>query len=133
MMDVRVFNPNSPSYIDKEPAQQYKIHENEKKAAYNQRVQNIERGSFTPLIFTTTGGWGTETSTFHTRLAKLIAHKRNEDYHHVITYIRRRMRFSILRTTLVALRGCRFSPRKLFDEPYTKVVDIDLNLIEDCT
>ena len=32
--------------------------ENEKKRKYNSRVTEIEQGTFTPLVFTTTGGMG---------------------------------------------------------------------------
>ena len=77
-MDVRIFNPNCDSYRDKTPADVYTLHENEKKNAYNGRVINVERGTFTPLIFSTSGGWGREATAYHSRLAKLIAEKRKE-------------------------------------------------------
>ena len=38
-------------------------------------------------------------------LAQLIAKKRNEEYYQVINYIRTRIRFSLLRSVLVAVRG----------------------------
>ena len=56
--DVRVCHPNAESYRDLKPAQIYRIHENEKKRQYASRVLDIEHGSFTPLVFTTTGGMG---------------------------------------------------------------------------
>ena len=45
------------------------IIENEKKRMYNQRVTDIEEGTFTPLIFTTTGGMGEECEKYHGRLS----------------------------------------------------------------
>ena len=39
------------------------------------------------------------------RLSTLIANKRKEDYHHMISHIRTRVRFALLRSTLVAVRG----------------------------
>ena len=54
--DVRVCNPNVDSYSDLTPKQIYKKHENEKKRQYAERVMEIEQGTFTPLVFTTTGG-----------------------------------------------------------------------------
>ncbi len=42
---------------------------------YNQQVTDIEQGTFTPLIFTTTGGMGEECEKYHSRLAELIATK----------------------------------------------------------
>ena len=44
------------------------------------RVLDIEHGTFTPLIFTTTGGMGNECLSYHSRLAELIAIKKGEDY-----------------------------------------------------
>ena len=54
--DIRVCHPNADSYRDLSPKQIYRIHENEKKRKYNSRVTEIEQGTFTPLVFTTTGG-----------------------------------------------------------------------------
>ena len=54
--DVRVCHPNADSYQDLEPQQIYRMHENEKKRMYAERVIEVEHGTFTPLVFTTTGG-----------------------------------------------------------------------------
>ena len=48
-----------------------------------------------------------------------------------MAFIRRRLRFSILRTTLIALRGSRTGRRKFCDDISTRIVDIDLNLVGD--
>ena len=61
----------------------------------------------TPLIFSTTGGCGEEADKFHKRLAQLISIKREESYSSVVTFIRRKLNFSILRSTLIAIRGYR--------------------------
>ena len=53
------------SYIDLTPKQIYRMHENEKKRIYSKRVTEIEQGTFTPLIFTTTGGMGKECLIYH--------------------------------------------------------------------
>ena len=42
----------------------FKGHENKKKRKYQQRVLNVEMGSFTPLIFRTNGGMGSEWKIF---------------------------------------------------------------------
>ena len=107
VVDVRVFEPNCATYRDLSLAQAYKTHENQKKAEYGDRIINIERGSLTPLVFSTSGGWSVETTKFHRQLAALMAEKRGEEYSLVMAYIRRRLRFSLLRTMLEALRGSR--------------------------
>ena len=131
-VDVRVFDPNCKTYKDMEPPLVYKKHENAKKVEYNDRVINVERGTFTPLIFSTTGGWGKECSQFHRHLARLIAERRNEKYDVVMNYIRKRTRFSLLRTTLEALRGCRVLQRTFVQRAW-RIVDLDLDLIKNQT
>ncbi len=103
--DVRVLHPNSPSYQNTNVNQLYRNHEQEKMRKYNSRVITVERGSFTPLIYTTFGGWGPQATRYHKRLAEKIAAKRNEKYSHVLSHMRARIRFSLLRSVLVAIRG----------------------------
>lgn len=123
--DVRVMHPNSPSYKDKSPKQLYAQHEREKKRQYNQRVLQVEKGSFTPLIFSTTGGMGPECEKYHKRIAELIAIKRNEDYANVISFIRTRLNFCLLKSIVIAIRGERGKRRRTEVE----ISDISYNLI----
>ena len=51
---VRICHPNANSYRDLTSKQIYKKHENEKKRQYAEIVMEIEQGTFTPLVFTTT-------------------------------------------------------------------------------
>ena len=105
--DVRVTHPFARSYRKMTPAALYKLHEDQKKNEYNDRIIKVEHGSFTPLIFTTTGGYGPECKRFLKQLATKIADKSNENYADVMRVLRTRLRFCVLRTTLVALRGTR--------------------------
>ena len=57
--NIRVFNPFAPSYRNAPLSQGCRRNELEKKRAYDQRVREIEHGSFSPLVFSTTGGMGT--------------------------------------------------------------------------
>lgn len=77
--DVRVCHPNAVSYRDLELQQIYRIHENEKKCLYSERVLDIEHGTFTPLVFTTTAEMGKECLKYHSRLAQLIARDAKRD------------------------------------------------------
>ena len=90
--DVRVCHPNADSYRDLTPKQIYKKHENEKKRQYAERVMEIEQGTFTPLVFTTTEGMADECVKYHSRLAELIANKKGESYSSAISWIRSRRR-----------------------------------------
>ena len=111
-VDVRILHPNSPSYLDKTPEQLYRQHEQEKKRDYNNRVLQVEKGSFTPLIFSTSGGMGPECTKYHKRIAELVSIKRKEEYSHVMSHIRTKIRFCLLRSTLVAVRGERGRRRR---------------------
>ena len=70
-------------------------------------MRKIEKGSFTLLVYSTHGGMGVEAVKFIKRVAELISIKINEEYKDVINFLRTRLRFSILRSTLTAVRGVR--------------------------
>ena len=105
--DVRVCHPNAESYKDLTPQQIYRHHENEKKRMYASRVMEVEQATFTPLVFTTTGGMAPECQVYHRRLAELLSVKKGEDYSTTMSWIRTKVSFTILRTSLLCLRGSR--------------------------
>ena len=65
-----------------------------------------------PVLLSTHGGSGKEADRHHKRIAELIADKRNESYPEVISHLRTRIRFSLLRSILTAVRGVRGRQRK---------------------
>ena len=103
--DVRVMHPNAPSYKSSSPSTLYAKHEREKIVKYNNRVLTVEKGSFTPLVYSTFGGWAPQAVRYHKRLAELVANKRNENYKDVINHMRTRVRFALLRSVLISIRG----------------------------
>ena len=78
IFDFRVFHAPAPTNASK-PIPTSPIpesHEKEKKRCYNARVLQVERGStFTPLVFSTSGGMGKEASKLVKRLAQHIIWK----------------------------------------------------------
>ena len=123
--DIRVCHPNADSYKDLTPEQVYCLHENEKKRMYERRVLEVEQVSFTPLVFTTTGGMGRECLRYHSLLAELISIKKGEDYAKTMTWIRGKVSFSILRSALLCLRGSRSNRRRTNN---VKDIDMDVDL-----
>ena len=113
--DVRVCHPNADSYRELSPKQIFRQHENEKKQQYASRVMEVEHATFTPLVFTTTGGMAEECLRYHNRLAELIAIKKGEDYANTVSWIRAKISFAILRSALLCLRGTR-SRRKAHND-----------------
>ena len=82
----------------------------------------MEKGSFTPIVFSTSGGMGGEAE----RLVKMLASKM--EYHtgqrdsNAVEYIRKRLRFEILKTTVISLRGDRGARKNIVD-----INSLDLN------
>lgn len=105
--DVRVFNPFAKHHINKSLTKSFEHNEKEKKRAYNLRVQEVEQGSFTPLVFSTTGGMARECGTFYSRLSKMISEKRGDEISVVSAWIKTKINFSLIRSTLMCLRGTR--------------------------
>ena len=75
---------------------------------YTRRVLDVAHGSFTPLVFTTTGEMGKECIRYHSRLAEPIAAKKKENItRKTISWIQARTSFALLRSALVCFRGLR--------------------------
>ena len=89
------------------------------------RVLEEERGTFTLLVFTTTGGMSDECRRYHSRLAELLAVKKQESYASTIAWIRARISSAILRSALVCLRGSRTRRRTI---PNIQETDLELEV-----
>ena len=70
-----------------------------------ERVIEIEHATFTPLVFGTNGGMRRECALFIKNLAMKLAEKENEQYSDVITSIRTKLSFCILKAVFYALEG----------------------------
>jgi len=126
--DVRVTHPNCPSNVFKPIDDIYKEHEAAKRKEYEERVRQTEKGSFVPLIMTTSGGMGPALNDMNKRLAQKICDKRGDQYSYVINHIRTRVRFALMRGILIAIlgeRGRSVSEKSKENELY----NVNLNLI----
>ena len=124
--DVRVFNPHAPSNKNQTPAASYRKHEREKKRAYEQRIREVEHSSFTPLVFSATGGMGREATCFYKRLASMLAQKWDYPYSTTLCWLRCRLTFSLIRSAIQALRGARSTRGQAVHSPAA----IDLAITE---
>ena len=106
-LDVRVFNPNAKRYANIEFSKAYEISKKEKKKTYNERILQVEHGSFTPLVMSVTGGMSRECKKFYSRLAEMICKKRKTSYNVTITWIRRKFAFSLIKSIGICIRGSR--------------------------
>lgn len=105
--DVRVFNPHAPTNRATCLSATYKKHERLKKNAYEQRVLQVEHGTFTPLVFSATGGIGNEANAFYKRLASKLSSKWDDPYSSTLAWLRCRLSFSLLRSSIRCIRGAR--------------------------
>ena len=96
--DVRGTHVNSKCNQGKATSTILKEQEEEKKRKYQQRVLDVEMGSFTPLVFETNDGTGADCNCFLKRLAEKLSEKNEEPYHITITWIRTLLSFEILRS-----------------------------------
>lgn len=105
--DVRITHVNSKCYKNQSTTKTFHDQESEKKRSYNERIINVEHGTFTPLVMGTNGGMGNECHVFLQELAKKLSIKQNEDYPTVITWLRTKLSFEILKSTILCVRGSR--------------------------
>ena len=105
--DVKVFNPYAKSNQKFTLASCFSHYEKSKKRAYEQRIVEVEHGSFTPLVFSTTRGMGRLASIFYSRLALLLAEKRHQPYATTMGWLRCLLSFSLLRSSILCIRGTR--------------------------
>ena len=111
--DTRVFYPNAPSYRSKSLPSLYRRFEGDKKREYGERVREIEHGSFTPLVFSSCGGMGSEAKVAIKKLAAALAAKRGEPYSGVMSWLCCCLSFILARSALRCVRGSRSICRRV--------------------
>ena len=89
------------------PAELYEHVAHLRKMEYEHRINQVDHGSFTPMIMLSTGGMGSEMTIAMKHLARKLADKRKESYPAVATLLRCSMAFIVARSSLVCLRASR--------------------------
>ena len=115
-MGIRVFNPLAKRYSTQTLSAAHRANEQEKKRLYNERILQVDHGTFTPLVFSSFGGMSFECNRFYKRLGEMIAEKRDVSQSMTMCWLRTKLSFSLLRTALLCIRGSR-SIRKIESEP----------------
>ena len=85
----------------------YQRHERQKRNTYEERVCAVEHASFTPLVFSTSGGASRLTNTFLMHLSSCLAEKRGEPYNIIMACLRTEISFCLLRAAILCIRGAR--------------------------
>ena len=98
--DLRVFNSHAPSNCMPSTKACYRRHEQEKRCTYEKRVINVVKGTFTPLVLSSSGGCGPSAMLALKRLAGLISEKHGQPYSSALA-------FSLINSACACLRAPR--------------------------
>ena len=123
--DIRVFYSNATKYRNQSLQQCYASNENVKKIKYNNRVMNVDQGCFTPLLFSANGGMGCGCKKFYSVLAEMLTMKRKQEYCIRMSWLRRKISFSLTRSILLCIRGSR--GKNVTQEEMNVANDIEIN------
>ena len=110
-----MFDPNACRSLNKSLQHCHTINENEKKRAYNERVLQVDHDTFTPLVFSIYGSMGGEYHKFYCQLSDLLSEKRNLSRSVVTNWVRSKVCFALLKSSLLFLRGSQTVCRKASD------------------
>ena len=85
----------------------YRTNEQTKKRTYNTRILKVENAAFTTLVFSCFEGQGFECKRFFQRINDKLSEKREVSPSLPMTYIRAKLSFSLIRSSLLCFRGRR--------------------------
>ena len=105
--DVRVFNPFAKTHLKTTLDAAFDSQEQQKKTKYNQRVIQVEHGSFTPIVMSAYGGYGRETERFLSQLIHKISEKKDVPLSSISNYIRTKLSFILVKAQVMCIRGSR--------------------------
>ena len=83
------------------------MNEQEKKRAYNERILQIDHGTFTPPVFSINSSMGRTSQKFYSHLAQLISENRELPQLILSNWIRTKVCFGLPKSSLLYLRGSR--------------------------
>ena len=95
-------------------------HETEKKTEYMPRLIQAEKGSLTAAVFSTSGR---ECDKLVRQIAMKLSQKRGERYCDVVGFVLRRIRYDLVRTCVIAIRGYKKSTA-----PAEKIQYLEFNI-----
>ena len=126
--DVRVTHPKASLLSRSEVLSQLQAPEKAKKRTYCDRVNRVDRGAFTPLVFSTSGMCAEETTLCLKALASQLVEKHSElAYSVVMGELRSLLSFTLLRWAITCFRGCRGSYGRRRDHGFLHRVPVQVS------
>jgi len=104
-----VFNPFVPTHCSVSLTQCYRRAVLEKKRKYEEGIREVEHGTFSPLVFSCTGGMVLLATVVYKRIATQLSEKCGQSYSKTLYLLRCKLSFSLFHATITCLRGSRFS------------------------
>ena len=83
------------------------MHSKRKRRKYEQSVREVELGSVTPLVFSTSGGMAKSTTVAYKWLAFPLSQKSDQPYSLVMGWLHCHLSFSLLRSAIACIQGAR--------------------------
>ena len=120
--DVRIFNPFAKTHLSTKLKTVFAQQEQLKKQHYNERIINIEHGTFTPIVMSAYGGCGRETEMFISTLINKVAEKQSMPTSIVANYIRTKLSFELVNSQVLCIRGSRKLKKSFVDLGEVEVV-----------
>ena len=109
------------------PESVYKKIEMKKERQYKERIQQVDHGDFTPLVFCISGGMGPKAASVIRHLAEALAIKQDQPLSSTLCWLRCRISFTLLRSAMLLLRGSRPPRRTTVDFNIERaVVEMDI-------
>ena len=105
--DIKVVSLYAKSHVHLSHASLYRNAEKSKEREYLERIKNVEHADFNPLVFTTAGGMAPQSQLVVKRIASALSEKRDIPKSVVTGWLRCKLSFALLRTTLMCVRGTR--------------------------
>ena len=107
LFDVRVINLYARSNGSENMQAMFCRHDIMKRRAYEQRIREVEHATFVPLVFSLTGGAGNSANSCLKRRVTLLAEKWGFPYSQTIGWLRAKLSFALLRSSIRCIRGAR--------------------------
>ena len=92
----------------------------------------VEKASFTPLVFTVAGSCGRECDVLLKRLSAQIAHRSGDNQSAVMAWMRTKLSYTIMRANTISLRGPHVSKGKQRSNSNSMEVDYTIVQSEAC-
>ena len=105
--DIKVISPYAKTWSHLSTASMYRSAEKVKEREYLERIRNVEHADFNPLLFTTAGGMAPQSQIVIKRIAATLAEKKGLPKSVVTGWLRCKLSFALLRTTLLCIHGTR--------------------------